>query len=55
MAYDFKDEIGDNHIATNFNTPLRPDAFDLTDEQKIESIKKRCREHTEHAWYGLDG
>jgi GTP cyclohydrolase I len=40
MAYDFKDEIGDNHIATNFNTPLRPDAFDLTDEQKIESIKK---------------
>lgn len=37
---DFKDEIGDNHIATNASTPLRADAFDLTDEQKIESIKK---------------
>lgn len=35
-----KDEIGDNHIATNALTPLRADAFELTDEQKIESIKK---------------
>ena len=34
------DEIGNNHIATNEETPLRADAFDLSDEQKIESIKK---------------
>lgn len=35
-----QDEMGNNHIATNENTPLRADAFELTDEQKIESIKK---------------
>jgi GTP cyclohydrolase I len=34
------DEMGNNHIATNENTPLRADAFELTDEQKIERIKK---------------
>lgn len=37
---DFQDEIGDNHIATSANNPIRNDAFNLTDEQKIESIKK---------------
>ncbi len=35
-----EDNIGDDHIATSANTPLREDAFKLTDEQKIESIKK---------------
>ncbi|WP_264509511.1 GTP cyclohydrolase I FolE [Flavobacterium sp. N1719] len=35
-----QDEMGNNHIATNENTPLRADAFQLSDEQKIESIKK---------------
>ncbi|MBP6557439.1 MAG: GTP cyclohydrolase I FolE [Flavobacterium sp.] len=34
------DELGENHIATNAQNPVRNDAFDLTDEQKIESIKK---------------
>lgn len=37
---DFKDEIGDNHISGSAENPLRDDAFDLTDEEKIESIKK---------------
>jgi len=37
---DFQNEIGDNHIATSAINPLRDDAFDMTDEQKIESIKK---------------
>ena len=37
---DFLDEIGDNHIATNAVNPLRADAFDLSDKDKIESIKK---------------
>ena len=36
---DFLDEIGNNHIATNEETPLRVDAFFLSDEEKIESIK----------------
>ena len=37
---DLSDEIGNNHIATNSNNPLREDAFDLNDDQKIELIKK---------------
>lgn len=32
------DEIGDNHIYTSLNTPLRKDAFDLNKEQKKEKI-----------------
>ena len=36
---DLQDEIGNNHIATSAENPVRKDAFDLTDEQKIESIK----------------
>lgn len=34
------DNIGDNHIGTSFDTPLRKDAFDLDDKSKIEAIKK---------------
>lgn len=34
------DEIGENHIATSAQNPVRIDAFNLTDEEKIESIKK---------------
>jgi GTP cyclohydrolase IA len=33
-------ELGDNHIATSAETPLRKDAFVLTDDEKIASIKK---------------
>ncbi|GEM53915.1 GTP cyclohydrolase I FolE [Flavobacterium branchiophilum] len=39
-AENFNDEIGNNHIATNAQNPIRPDAFILSDEEKIESIKK---------------
>lgn len=34
------DELGENHIATSANNPVRNDAFLLSDEQKIELIKK---------------
>jgi GTP cyclohydrolase I len=34
------DEIGENHIATSAENPVRFDAFELSDEEKIESIKK---------------
>lgn len=37
---DFQEEIGNNHIATSAETPLRADAFNLSDAEKIESIKK---------------
>jgi GTP cyclohydrolase IA len=33
------DAIGDDHIATSATNPIRKDAFDLTDDQKIEAIK----------------
>lgn len=33
------DELGENHIATSAKNPVRNDAFNLTDEQKIELIK----------------
>jgi GTP cyclohydrolase IA len=38
------DEIGDEHIATSTETPLREDAFELDDELKIELIEKHFRE-----------
>ncbi|MEZ4840769.1 MAG: GTP cyclohydrolase I FolE [Flavobacteriaceae bacterium] len=34
------DEIGDDHIGTSAKTPLRSDAFDISDEEKIKSIQK---------------
>jgi GTP cyclohydrolase I len=37
---DFLDEIGDNHFSSNAKNPLREDAFALSDEEKIERIKK---------------
>ncbi len=33
------DELGDNHISTNSENPIRKDAFELTDDKKIELIK----------------
>jgi GTP cyclohydrolase I len=39
------EEIGDDHISTNiFDTPLRPDAFDMDDETKMEKIEGHFRE-----------
>lgn len=34
------DELGDNHVASSYETPLRMDAFDLSDDEKVEKIKK---------------
>lgn len=38
------DEIGDEHVGTSFDTPLREDAFEMDDELKIELIEKHFRE-----------
>lgn len=40
----FHDDIGDAHIATAVETPLRPDAFDLDDPTKIDLIEGHFRE-----------
>jgi GTP cyclohydrolase I len=37
---DFADAIGDGHAFTGAVNPLREDAFELSDEQKIERIRK---------------
>ena len=34
---------GDNHFSTNIETPLRADAFDKTDEDKIKSIEQHFK------------
>jgi GTP cyclohydrolase I len=36
---DVQDEIGNNHVATSAENPVRKDAFDLTDKEKIDLIK----------------
>jgi GTP cyclohydrolase I len=43
-AEELIDMIGEDHIATNFNTPLRADAFELDDALKIELIEKHFKE-----------
>lgn len=38
------DLIGENHIATSADTPLRDDAFVLSDKEKVEIIERHFRE-----------
>lgn len=38
------DDEGDNHILTNLDTPILEDAFDLSDEEKIEHIEAHFKE-----------
>lgn len=34
------DDVGDDHLSTSLKTPLRSDAFQKNDDEKIESIEK---------------
>ncbi|MEB2780951.1 GTP cyclohydrolase I FolE [Algoriphagus sp. C2-6-M1] len=38
------EDIGDEHVGTSLETPLRADAFEMDDELKIELIEKHFRE-----------
>ncbi|WP_291864707.1 GTP cyclohydrolase I FolE [Maribacter sp.] len=38
------DDIGDNHLASSEDTPMREDAFVLNDEEKIQKIKGNVKE-----------
>ena len=38
------DEIGENHVGTSAQTPLRADAFDISDAEKIEKIQENVKE-----------
>jgi GTP cyclohydrolase I len=33
---EFQDEIGDNHVSLSAKKSVRDDAFDLSDDEKIE-------------------
>ncbi|MBK21846.1 MAG: GTP cyclohydrolase I FolE [Flavobacteriales bacterium] len=37
--YDIYDTIGDNHALTTIETPLKTDAFEISDAEKIEKIQ----------------
>ena len=38
------EEIGDNHVATSAKNPLRADAFDISDNEKIEKIQESVKD-----------
>lgn len=38
------DLIGDQHVGTSKDTPLRPDAFDKSDDEKVVLIEEKFRE-----------
>lgn len=40
----FTDEIGEQHVGTSFDTPLKPGAFDLPDEEKMRVVETHFRE-----------
>ena len=46
------DEMGDDHISANLETPLRADAFELSAEEKVEKIEADFRKIMETL--GLD-
>ena len=37
-------DIGDNHIASSAKTPLRSDAFEMSDQEKIDRIKDSIKD-----------
>lgn len=37
------DEMGDDHMSANLETPLRADAFELSAEEKVEKIEADFR------------
>ena len=36
------DLIGDDHVSSSANTPIRDDAFEISDQEKIKINRKRC-------------
>jgi len=48
------DEIGENHIGTSAKTPLRANAFDISDEEKRKRIEKSVRDILDTLGMDLD-
>jgi len=43
-AEELEELLGDQHVSTSDDTPLRNDAFDITDEEKVRIISSHFRE-----------
>ncbi len=43
MSKEKIEDIGENHIATSAKTPLRADAFELSDDEKIAKIQENVK------------
>ena len=41
---EYEDQLGDEHIGTSCETPMREDAFDIDDDEKIRIISRHFRE-----------
>ena len=44
---------GDNHVMTSIETPMRADAFDKTDDEKIEIIQKLAIANLLFQWLNI--
>lgn len=44
ISEDRIDEIGENHVGTSAKTPLRTDAFDISDKEKIDRIQENVKD-----------
>ncbi len=42
-GHEHHDDLGDQHVATSLETPLRDDAFDIDDDTKIAMIEEHFR------------
>ena len=40
----FTDEIGDQHVGTSYDTPMKPNAFELSDEEKMKQVESHFRQ-----------
>jgi len=57
MKYEkfFEEQIdiaGDDHLSSSPDTPLREDAFEISDEEKISIIEKKRLQYFRDNWYG---
>ncbi len=43
-GHDWEDLLGDQHVSTGIETPMRDDAFDISDEEKIARITDKFRD-----------
>ena len=46
------DEIGDQHLSSSRVTPMRPDAFDLSNSEKIPIDRRKNARNTLRFGYG---